>query len=102
MDSCWSGIINKEQITELNSSFLSYVFMPVKDKLIFLYNSLFNNNRYSSTTILDQNGNPVNEGLVFWKTNNTLLFQKARQISANELAIPYEKNMRNGFAIIRL
>ena len=105
MDSCWSGIINKEQITELNSSFLSYVFMPVNNKLVFLYNNLFNNNNnnnYSSSTILDQNGNLVNEGLVFWRTNNTLLFQKARQITANELAIPYEKNMRNGFAIIRL
>jgi len=33
---------------------------------------------------------------------NNLVFQKARQISANELAIPYERNGRNGFAIIKL
>lgn len=101
-DTCWSGIINKAQTNELNSSYLSYVFMPIEGRLVFLYNSLLNDSRYGSATILDQQGNSLNEGLIFWKANNTLNFQKARQISARELAIPYEKNMLNGFAIIRL
>ncbi|TMI91723.1 MAG: hypothetical protein E6H06_16010 [Bacteroidetes bacterium] len=102
-DSCWSGIINKEQVTELGSSYLSYVFLPRKDKLFFLYNSFYRNReQYSSTTVLDEKGNPLNEGVEYWKINNTLVFQKARQISENELAIPYEKNWRNGFAIIKL
>ena len=102
-DSCWSGIINKEQITELGSSYLSYVFLPRKDKLFFLYNSFYKHTeQYSSTTVLDQKGNELNEGVEYWKIKSTLVFQKARQISENELAIPYEKNFRNGFAIIRL
>jgi hypothetical protein len=102
-DSCWSGIINKEQTTQITSSYLSYVFLPREDKLFFLYNEFFrNNNQYSNTTVLDQNGNSVEEGVVYWKMKNNLVFQKARQISANELAIPYERNGRNGFAIIRL
>jgi len=102
-DSCWSGIINKEQTTEITSSYLSYVFLPREDKLFFLYNEFFrNNNQYSNTTVLDQRGNTVEEGVVYWKTKNNLVFQKARQISANELAIPYERNGRNGFAIIKL
>jgi hypothetical protein len=102
-DSCWSGIINKQQMTELNSSYLSYVFLPREDKLFFLYNELFkNSDQYSNTTVLDQKGNALDEGVVYWKINSTLVFQKARQISENELAIPYEKNFRKGFAIIRL
>jgi len=102
-DSCWSGIINKEQITDISSSYLSYIFLPKEEKLFFLYNSFFrNSDQYSSTTVLDQKGNPLDEGLTFWKINNTLVFQKARQISENELAIPYEKNFRTGFAIIHL
>jgi len=102
-DTCWSGIINKEQTDELNSSYLSYAVMPIEDKLIFLYNSLFrNDNKYSTTTVLDIKGNPLNEGIVFWKSNNILDFQKARQITEKELAIPYQKNNGLGFAIIRL
>ena len=102
-DSCWSGIINKEQTTEITSSYLSYVFLPREDKLFFLYNEFYrNSNQYSNTTVLDQKGNTVEEGVVYWKMKNNLVFQKARQISANELAIPYERNGRNGFAIVKL
>ncbi|HET9055309.1 MAG TPA: hypothetical protein VFN30_00535 [Chitinophagaceae bacterium] len=102
-DSCWSGIINKEQVTELNSATLSYVFLPAGNKLFFLYNSFYKNrDNYSSSTILDYNGNALQEGIVYWNIKNTLLFQKARQIAEGELAIPYAKNARNGFAIIRL
>jgi hypothetical protein len=102
-DSCWSGIINKQQMTEISSSYLSYVFLPREDKLFFLYNEFYkNSDQYSNTTVLDQKGNALDEGVVYWKIKNTLVFQKARQISENELAIPYQKNMRSGFAIIRL
>ena len=102
-DSCWSGIINKQQITEVGSSYLSYVFLPREDRLFFLYNELFrNSDQYGNTTVLDQKGNVLDEGVVYWKIKNTLVFQKARQISENELAIPYQKNARSGFAIIRL
>jgi len=102
-DSCWSGIINKQQITEVGSSYLSYVFLPREDRLFFLYNELFrNSDEYGNTTVLDQKGNVLDEGVVYWKIKNTLVFQKARQISENELAIPYQKNARSGFAIIRL
>jgi hypothetical protein len=102
-DSCWSGIINKQQITEISTSYLSYVFLPREDKLFFLYNNLFrNSDQYSNTTVLDQKGNVLDDGIVYWKINNTLNFQKARQISENELAIPYQKNYRTGFVIIRL
>lgn len=102
-DSCWSGIIDKEQTTELNSPYLSYLVVPVKNKLIFLYNSLFRNNRqFGSTIILDHFGNQItDEGVVFWKYNITLDFQQSRLISESEVAIPFEKSQRNGFAIIR-
>jgi hypothetical protein len=102
-DSCWSGLLNIAQSTELNSSYLSYAFLPLNGKIMFLYNTLSNyDNRYSSTTTLDQNGNPLNEGLVFWRSNNVMNFQKARLISKEELAVPFEKNRLQGFAIIRL
>src|SRR4029079_3829591 len=92
-DSCWSGIINKEQTTEITSSYLSYVFLPREDKLFFLYNEFYrNSNQYSNTTVLDKKGNTVEKVVVYWKMKNNLVFQKARQISANELAIPYERN----------
>jgi len=102
-DTCWSGIISKEQVTELGTSYLSYVFVPRQDKLFFLYNSIYRtSSQFSSATVLDPKGNPISEGVEYWQIRNTLVFQKARQISENELAIPYERNMRNGFAIIRL
>ena len=102
-DSCWSGMINKEQVTELNSPSLSYLALPVKDRLFFFYNSFFGNKgQYGSTTILDDQGNLQEEGGgVFWKFNATLDFQQSRQITGNEVAIPYANNRRNGFAIIR-
>jgi hypothetical protein len=102
-DSCWSGLISKEQVTELNAPDLSYLVVPVKDKLYFLYNSLFRNrNPYADATIIDHQGKSLSgEGLLFWQVKNTLLFQRSRQISANEVAIPYEKSQRDGFAILR-
>ena len=102
-DSCWSGLINKEQNSEMNSPNLSYVLFPEKDKLALLYNSFFKNeDQYGSSTMLDKQGNMLNDGgVIFWKFNTVLNFQNARQIDANEVAVPYKDNQRNGFAIIR-
>lgn len=102
-DSCWSGIINKEQTTELNSAYLSYAVVPASGRLFFLYNSfLWRGNQFGSTTVLDHNGEEIREeGIVFSKTKNTLQFQKARLLSDHEMAVPYSNYGRNGFAIIR-
>jgi len=104
-DSCWSGIIDKEQTTEFNSPYLSYLVVPVNQKIFFLYNSFFRSSdeeQYGNTTILDYRGNLlIEEGLVYWKLSNTLNFQQSHQISNNEVAIPYENLKRKGFAIIR-
>lgn len=102
-DSCWSGIINKEQLTELNSPFLSYLVVPDKGRIYFLYNSFFGKEeQFGSTTVLDQHGNLQQSGaLVFWKFNITLDFQQSRQIAQNEVAVPYANYHRSGFAIIR-
>jgi hypothetical protein len=51
---------------------------------------------------LDAEGNRLNEGVVFWKPNNILDFQKAKRIAAQELAVPYQRNGLQGFVIIRL
>lgn len=102
-DSSWSGLINKEQVTELNSSNLSYLAIPYGDKLYLVYNSFFRNEeQFGATTILDRRGNPLEiGGIVFWKLRNTLLFQRARQISADEVMVPYTRNRNIGFAVIR-
>jgi len=102
-DSSWSGMIDKEQVTELNSPDLSYLTLPVNDRIFFFYNSsLGNDEQYGSTTILDDQGNLQEEGGgEFWKFNNTLDFQQARQITVTEVAIPYANYRRHGFAIIR-
>lgn len=102
-DSCWSGIINKTQTGELNSSFLSYACVPMRDRIVFLYNDQFYSySKSGGATILDRNGRDVAEGVVFWKPNHMLDFQRARQIAADELAVPYEKSRGRGFAVIRL
>jgi hypothetical protein len=102
-DSCWSGMISKTQATELNLPYLSYLAIPEKNRLFFLYNSfLRNQDQYGSSTVLDGNGNlQPGEGLMYWKFNNTLLFQQAIHITENEVAVPYQDNQRRGFAIIR-
>ncbi|HMH21927.1 MAG TPA: hypothetical protein VK563_09125 [Puia sp.] len=102
-DSCWSGLISKEQVTELNAPDLSYLVVPVKNKLFFLYNSFIREGvQYGNATIIDHQGNLMSgEGVIFWQFSNTLLFQQSRQISSDEVAVPYEKNQRRGFAIIR-
>jgi len=102
-DSCWSGMISKEQVTELNAPNLSYLVMPVRDRLFFLYNSFIRNtDPYASTTILDTRGEVLpDEGVFFWKLKNILNFQQSRQISNDEVVVPYAEFQRRGFAIIR-
>ncbi|HVM87409.1 MAG TPA: hypothetical protein VMT76_04425 [Puia sp.] len=102
-DSCWRALISKQQITEMNSPNLSYVLFPEKEKLALLYNSFLNDGeeQYGSSTFLDKQGNIINDGgIIFWKFNVMLNFQQARQISGDEVAVPYHNNQRLGFAII--
>ncbi|MGC4035516.1 MAG: hypothetical protein QM764_06105 [Chitinophagaceae bacterium] len=77
--------------------------MPASGRLFFLYNSfLWKENQYGSTTVLDHKGEEIkDDGIVFSRINNELQFQKARQISDHEMAVPYSNYGRNGFAIIR-
>ena len=102
-DSCWSGFINKKQITELNAPALSYLFVPLQDKLIFLYNSVERDeDPFSCTTALDPQGNLVaDREMISWKGDQSLLIQQSLQITQNEIAVPYTRNGRKGFAIIR-
>lgn len=102
-DSCWSGLISKEQTTDMNSPSLSYLFIPTKDRMALLYNSLYKNGeQYGTSTFLDNHGNSLNDGgVIFWKFNTPLNFQQAIQIDGNEVAVPFKYNQRNGFAIIR-
>jgi hypothetical protein len=104
-DSCWSGIINEEQVTDFNTPNLSYLVVPLNQKLFFLYNSFFRyteQQQFGNSTILDYRGNLLSdEGLVYWRYKNTLLFQRSRQIAENEVGLRYENLNRTGFAIIR-
>ncbi len=103
MDSCWSGLISKEQKTEMNAPALSYLIIPAKNKLALLYNSSYTNEeQYGSSLFLDNQGNEISDGgVIFWKFNTLLNFQAARQITSNEVAVPYKDNQRSGFAIVR-
>ncbi|HEX4849541.1 MAG TPA: hypothetical protein VFV08_01990, partial [Puia sp.] len=102
-DSCWSGIIDKEQTTEFNLPYLSYLVVPARQRIFLLYNSLFrNDDQLSNSTVLDYKGNLItDEGVIYWKLANTLDFQQSRQIAEDEVAIPYENFKRKGFAIVR-
>jgi hypothetical protein len=107
-DSCWSGMISQEQITELNSPNLSYMMVPMENRLVFLYNSFVHGEKmYASTTVIDPTGNLVtNEGIIFWGLKNTLNFQAARQVAPDQVVIPYDiyvngtANGKVGFAVV--
>jgi hypothetical protein len=100
-DTCWSGFLHTEQITQLRYADLSYACVPSGDKIIFLYNSLAKNmHKVSSTTVLDHKGQAVDEGVIFWRSANVLDFQNARLINPGELFVPYDRNGLQGFAII--
>ena len=102
-DSCWSGFINKKQITELNAPALSYLFVPLQDKLIFLYNSVERDeDPFGCTTALDPQGHLVaDREMISWESDQSLLIQQSLQIAPNEIAVPYARSGRKGFAIIR-
>ncbi len=103
-DSCWSGLISKQQTTEMNSPQLSYALFPEKDRLVLLYNSFIRNSedQYGSSTFLDMQGNMMNDGgVTFWKFNTMLNFQQAKQIGIDEVAVPYNDKEKLGFAIIK-
>ncbi len=107
-DSCWSGMISQEQITELNSPNLSYMMVPMENRLVFLYNSFVHGEKmYASTTVIDPTGNLVtNEGIIFWGLKRTLNFQQARQVAPDQVVIPYDiyvngtANGKVGFAVV--
>jgi hypothetical protein len=103
-DSSWSALIRKAQTTEMNSPNLSYSIFPELGKMVLLYNQFRDNrgNQFGSSSILDDQGNLIEDaGVVYWKYNILLDFQRARQISEKELAVPYLDKQRKGFAIIR-
>jgi hypothetical protein len=101
-------MISQEQITELNSPNLSYLMVPMQDRLVFLYNSFVHGEKmYASTTVIDPTGNLVtNEGIIFWGLKNTLNFQLARQVAPDQVVIPYDiyvngtANGKVGFAVV--
>ncbi|GGB17330.1 hypothetical protein [Puia dinghuensis] len=107
-DSCWSGMISQEQVTELNSPNLSYMMVPMQDRIVFLYNSFVHGEKiYASTTVIDPRGEQVtNEGILFWGLKNTLDFQQSRQVAPDQVVIPYDiyvngnANGKVGFAVV--
>ncbi|MEO5591516.1 MAG: hypothetical protein ABIR15_04090 [Chitinophagaceae bacterium] len=103
VDSCWSGFINKKQITELNAPALSYLFVPLQDKLVLMYNSVERDDYpFGTTLLLDPQGNQLAEReVISWKSDQSLLFQQSLQITKNEVAVPYSRNQQKGFAIFR-
>ena len=110
-DSCWMGMISQEQVTELNSPNLSYMVVPLQDKLFFLYNSFVHGqSMYASTTVINQHGELVSdEGILFWGLKNTLNFQQSRQMAPDQIVIPYDRYLngsgtvqgRIGFAVVQ-
>ena len=103
-DSTWSGMISKEQITELNSPNLSYMVVPNKDNLVFLYNSFVHGeNLYASSTVINGSGDLVSDaGVPFWGLKKTLNFQQSRQISPDQVVVPYDRYGRMGFVVVLL
>jgi len=73
--------------------------------LFLLYNSFFRNeNPYGSTTVLDHQGDVLSDAIspMFWKFKTILQFQQARQISWDEVVIPYNNYYgRSGFAVVK-
>jgi hypothetical protein len=101
-DSCWGGLLHVEQTSQLRYDNLSYACVSSGNKIIFLYNSLAKNeHEVSSTTVVDHKGQPVDEGVIFWRSENILNFQKARLIQPGELFAPFDRKGLQGFAVIR-
>jgi len=104
-DSSWSAIIDQEQVTDLNSPNLSYLVVPLNQRIFLFYNSFFRDadqQQFGNSTIIDDKGNLVSDqGIVYWRYRDELLFQQSRQIGENEVAMHYANFKRTGFAIIR-
>jgi hypothetical protein len=103
-DSCWSGMISEEQVTELNSPNLSYMIVPMRDKLFCLYNSFVHNDQlYAATTVLNRKGQLVtDQGVLFWGLKAPLDFQRSRQVAPDQVVVPYQRFGRTGFAVVEL
>jgi hypothetical protein len=103
-DSCWSGMISEEQVTELNAPNLSYAVVPVQDKLFCLYNSFVKNeNMYAVSTVLNGQGRLISDqGVLFWGLKNTLDFQRLRQVAPDQVVIPYIHYGKPAFAVVAL
>ena len=103
-DSCWSGLISEEQVTEMNAPNLSYAVVPVQDKLFCLYNSFVrNDNLFPASTVLNGQGRLItDQGVLFWGLKSTLDFQRLRQVAPDQVVIPYIHYGRTAFAVIAL
>ncbi|MDP9040901.1 MAG: hypothetical protein M3N30_02905, partial [Bacteroidota bacterium] len=102
-DSTWSGVMEMEQHAERNNPDLSYLLIPVRNKLYIVYNSQNGfTDPMATTTTLNISGQDTGDALIFWKMNRMLNFQNARRISAAEVTVPYMNNQPSGFAIVRL
>lgn len=103
-DSCWSGMISEDQITEMNSANLSYAVVPVQDKLFCLYNSFVRaDNIYAASTVLNGQGRLItDQGVLFWGLKNTLDFQRLRQVAPDQVVIPYMHYGKTAFAVVAL
>jgi hypothetical protein len=102
-DSTWSGVMNMEQHSESNNPDLSYLLMPLKNKVYIIYNSTEGStDPLATTTTLNMQGQTTEDALIFWKINKQMNFQESRRFSADEVAVPYSNNLQSGFAIIRL
>jgi hypothetical protein len=103
-DSTWSGMISEEQITELNSPNLSYMIVPMQDKLFCLYNSFVRNEQlYAASTVLNRKGQLVtDQGVLFWGLKTPLDFQRSRQVARDQVVIPYQRLAKTGFAVVEL
>jgi hypothetical protein len=103
-DSTWSGMISEDQITELNSPNLSYMIVPFQDRLFCLYNSFVHNDQlYAASTVLNRKGQLVtDQGVLFWGLKTPLDFQRSRQVSQDQVVVPYQRLGRPGFVVVEL
>ncbi|HXD79165.1 MAG TPA: hypothetical protein VN616_15210 [Puia sp.] len=103
-DSTWSGMISEEQITEMNSPNLSYMIVPFGDKLFCLYNSFVRNDQlYAASTVLNHKGQLVtDQGVLFWGLKTPLDFQRSRQVSKDQVVVPYQRLGKPGFVVVDL
>jgi len=78
--------------------------VPNKDNLVFLYNSFVHGeNLYASSTVINGSGDLVSDaGVPFWGLKKTLNFQQSRQISPDQVVVPYDRYGRMGFVVVLL